>query len=96
MILCFEQAKSTDDGKSEDSAKATASKSSQDMGLKSGESDPCIQPGSLADTKDSLGQQVDEKSVETANDKSNLENSESDQNISKSDAIVSESANQIN
>ena len=96
MILCFDQAKSTDDGKSEDSAKATASKSSQEMSLKNGESDPCIQPGSIADSKDSLGQQVDEKSVETANDKCILDDSESGQNISKSDAIVSESANQIN
>ena len=66
------------------------------MALKNGESDPCIEPGSNADSTGSLGQQVDEKSVETTNDKSILDDSENSQNLSTSDAVVNESEEQIN
>ena len=66
------------------------------MALKNGEDDPCIEPGSNADSTGSLGQQVDEKSVDTANDKSILDDSENSQNVSKSDAVVNESGDQIN
>lgn len=91
-----DKANNTNDASSEDSGKATASKSCQDMALKNGEDDPCIEPGSNADSTGSLGPQVDEKSVDTANDKSILDDSENSQNVSKSDAVVNESGDQIN